>query len=265
MTPETLRRALCERLCTSIAVTAVPAGYAVSSPFTDRSGDPIEFYAVEDARGLRLEDDGDYLTGLIASGIDIDSGAWSALMAAILHDAEASRDAESYEIRTSAFHEDEIGERTVKFISALIRIRDLKLLTRQETGSTFRHDALAALHARFNAIADINERVPVGKAFSDFPSDAVILPRGPGTKAAIYFVSSNEHLLEADLLRSEAQRKKSTDFTVIALIEDLELPTISKRKFQRAQNRGLVMPIYRGDEDAAVERIAECIGVAEAA
>ena len=49
---------------------------------------------------------------------------------------------------------------------------------------------------------------------------------------------------------------KRDDFAVIALIEEPFLHSIARKKFQRAQNRSLSMPIFRGDEDAAMRFIA---------
>jgi hypothetical protein len=37
---------------------------------------------------------------------------------------------------------------------------------------------------------------------------------------------------------------------------------LSKKKFQRAQNRSLSMPIFRGDEDAAVGGIGRDLAIA---
>lgn len=41
----------------------------------------------------------------------------------------------------------------------------------------------------------------------------------------------------------------------MALIEDAEMSAISRRRFQRAQNRSIPMPIWLGDEEAAIKRI----------
>lgn len=263
MSPEVLQRSLCKAYCTGITVTPVPVGYAVSSPFSDRSGDRLGFYVVETADGLRIEDDGDYLATLIANGIDIDAGTRGKLLNAILTDGDAACDPHTYEISTKVFPENELMDRAIRFVSCLIRIRDLELLTRENVRSTFREDALNALQARLGDVANIDERQSIDEAFSDFPSDVVIRPKIEGRPAALYFVSANEHLLEADLLRSEARQKDRKDFSVIGLIEDLEIPTISKKKFQRAQNRGLVMPIFRGDEHAAIDRIFDTLEIKE--
>jgi hypothetical protein len=72
---------------------------------------------------------------------------------------------------------------------------------------------------------------------------------------AIYFVNTNDKLNEALLLQTDALRLQRTDFEVVALLEEPDLKMISRRRFQRAQNRSLAMPIFRGDEDAAMTMI----------
>jgi hypothetical protein len=252
----TLRERLCSTFCSSIEVVPAPCGLAVSTAFTDRSGDPLGFYLVEDADGYRIEDDGEYLSRLVALGVDVDVGTRSKLLDAILAQGGAVWDSDTYEIRTPSFPEEEIARRAIDFLSALIRLRDLELLTRDAVRSTFREDALAAMRLHFGRAANIGEGEPIDEALADFPADAVIRP-DQGRAAAVYFVTSNEHLMEAQLLQAEAERLRRRDFAVVALIESPEFPRLSRRKFQRAQNRALVMPIFRGDEQAAMRRIAQ--------
>ena len=147
------------------------------------------------------------------------------------------------------------------FLSSLIRVRDLELLTREIVRSTFRDDATAAIISRFGDVANINEDLPIDRDFGEFPADLVIIPKGDAPAAArpaaVYFVTVNDKLNEALLLQTEAQLKRRSDFEVIAMIEEPEMRAISRKKFQRAQNRSLVMPIFRGDEDAAMNMIGQ--------
>lgn len=255
ITPEQLKNALCATFCSAFEVHAVSTGYAVSSIFTDRSGDRIGLYVVAEDDGYRLEDDGEYLSRLVASGIEIDRGQRGQLLDAILESEQAYWDRSTFEIRTSVFGPAEIALRTGSFLSALIRARDLELITRELVRSTFREDAMNAIVERFEAVASVEEDAPVSKDFAEFPSDAVIRPKGAGRPGAIYLVSNNEKLDEALLLRQEARIKERTDFAVVALIEEADMRSISRRKFQRAQNRDLTMPIFRGDEEAALDQI----------
>jgi Domain of unknown function DUF1828 len=253
---EHLQRMLCSAFCAGFEVHPVASGYAISSLFTDRSGDPIGFFLGAGDNGYRLEDDGEYLSRLVASGVDIERGQRGHLLDAILEGGLAHWDRDTFEIRTGSFTETDLPRRVAGFLSALLRARDLELLTHDFVRSTFREDAMQAITERFESVANIDEDVPVHRDFADFPSDAIIKPKKNGRFGAIYFVSNNEKLGEALLLQQEARLKRRTDFSVVALIEEPEMPLISRRKFQRAQNRDLTMPIFRGDEEAALEQIA---------
>ena len=256
MRAENLKRQLCSIFCELIDVQPVPSGLAVSSAFEDNAGDPISFYLTASEDGFQIEDDGAYLSHLIARDIPIDEGTRGQLLDAILDRGGAYWDRETYEIRSTSFPEGEIARRAVDFLSSLIRVRDLELLTRNVVRSTFREDATAAINTRFGNVANIDEGKFISKDFAEFPADLVIRPNLPNAvPGAIYFVNTNEKLNEALLLKMDAELLNRTDFEVVALVEDPEMKMISRRKFQRAQNRSLSMPIFREDEDAAMTMI----------
>jgi hypothetical protein len=259
-----LKKQLCATFCDAISVNPVPCGLAISSAFEDLSGDPIGFYLIDvDGRYL-IEDDGSYLADLIARDIPIEQGTRGQLLDAILAQASASWDRETFEIRSTPFEEKDISGRVVSFLSSLIRVRDLELLTRDVVRSTFREDAIAAIEARFGNVANLNENSPINRDFAEFPADLVVSPKSEAHAArpgAIYFVNTNDKLNEALLLLMESYQLNRTDFEVVALIEEPDMKIISPRKFQRAQNRSLSMPIFRGDEDAAMTMIGRKLGI----
>lgn len=265
ITPEQLKKALCATFCSAFEVHVVPSGYAVSSIFNTQSGDRIGFYLVPEGDSYRLEDDGEFLSRLVAAGIEIEKGQRSQLLDAILDGENAYWERDTFEIRTTPFDETRIAEKAASFLSALIRARDLELLTRDLIRSTFREDALRAIVERFEPVANIDEDVAVHRDFADFPSDVVVQPKRSGQAGAVYLVSTNEKLGEALLLQQEARLKGRADFSVIALIEEPGMQFISRRKFQRAQNRDLAMPIFRGDEEAALDAIERKLGIKQSA
>jgi len=269
MQPELLKKQLCNTFCASINVRPVPSGLAVSSAFADHSGDPISFYVISLEDGeFRIEDDGAYLSHLIAKDIQIDQGPRAQLLDAILKQADSHWDRDTLEIRSSVFQESEISRRAVDFLSSLLRVRDLELLTREVVRSTFRSDATAAIQARYSEVANFNENTPIKPEFAEFPADLVITPKSSDAlKGAVYFVNSStpEKLTEALVLQMEAHSVVAArpdfkvDFKVIALLEEADMRGISPKKFQRAQNRSVVIPIFRGDEDASVLRIGRTL------
>lgn len=260
---EALRNNLCKTFSSSILVNPVPSGFAISTSFSDRSGDPLGFFVVESGDGFRIEDDGEYLARLVGSGIPIDQGQRAQLLEAILEQGGAFWDRDTYEIRSESFDKAQLGLRVTSFLSALIRVRDLELFTRDIVRSTFREDATAALEKMYGTVASFTENEAIDRTLSEFPADLVIRPKSQTAKSgALYFITSNEKLSEALLLQMEAELLRRDDFRIIALIEDSEMRMLSKNKFQRAQNRSLAMPIFRGDEHAAVGRIGRDLALA---
>lgn len=258
---------LCKAFCGGISVNPVASGYAISSPFEDASGDRISFYLAPSYDGYTIEDDGSYLAHLVAKDIPITEGTRGQLLDAILQQGKAYWDKETYEIKTSSFPESDVTQRVVDFLSSMIRVRDLELITREVVRSTFREDATSALAKRLGNLVTLNENEAINSRLAEFPADLVLRPRATvgGTAAALYFVNSNEKLGEALLLQMEAQNKKILDFKVVALIEEPDFKSIGRKKFQRAQNRDIAMPIFRGDEDAAVEMVGRAMGLPLAA
>lgn len=263
MRHEDIKKRLCSTFCGSIDVRAVPSGLAISSIFTDSSGDPIEFYLTSTGDGFRIEDDGSYLASLAARDIPIMQGQRLQLLDSILAEGGVFWDQDTLEIKTPDFQEGEISRRVVDFMSSLIRVRDLELLTREVVKSTFREDATSALELAFEGRASFAQDVPVSAEFAEFPADLVIRPKDANVEpTALYFVTNNDRLNEALLLQQEAMALGRSDLKVIALIEDPEMKQISRRRFQRAQNRSLAMPIFRGDEVAAIQSIGRRAGIA---
>lgn len=254
--PDALQKRLCAAFCGDINVNPVASGLAVSSAFKDNSGDRISFYLRETPDGLQIEDDGSYLAELIGRGVPIDQGTRANMLDAILSQAGAYWDRETYEIKSTTVAEADVAKRMIDFLSSLIRVRDLELFTREVVRSTFREDATSKIENAFGDMAELLEDKPVMSDLSEFPADLVIKPRLAGAlPGAVYFVNSNDKLNEALLLLMEGERAARSDFAVFALLEDANMTTLSRRRFQRAQNRSLKMPIFRGDEDAAMNFI----------
>lgn len=265
--PDILAERLCKTFCGGVTVNPVASGYAISSLFEDDSGDKISFYLSPSIDGYRIEDDGSYLAHLVAKDIPINEGMRGALLDSILERGHAYWDKETFEIKTSTFPEEDVSQRIIDFMSSMIRVRDLELLTREVVRSTFREDAINALSKRYGNVVTMEENSAVNGRYSEFPADLVLRPRATikGNPAAVYFVTSNDKLNEALLLLMEAQAKHDSDFKVVALIEEPDLKLINRKRFQRAQNRALPMPIFRGDEEAAVEMIGRSMGLPAAA
>lgn len=247
---------ICSAFCDELQVHPVPTGYAVSTVFTDASGDRITFYVVEDADGYRLEDDGDYLATLIARDMPFDQGSRGKLLDAILAEGQAYWDRDTYEIRTAAFASSNLSRRAIAFLSALIRTRDLMFLSRERVRSAFKEDVIAALRERLGDSIEIEEGVAPRPELKDFPADLVLRPtRGYGKVVSVYLAGTSDKLNEA-LVAWLDHGQRYDDLGMIAVLEDAELRNISRLRYQRAANRRLPIAIFRGDEAGAIQSIA---------
>ncbi len=251
---------ICSAFCGELQVHAVPSGYAVSTAFADASGDKITFYLTEGEDGWRAEDDGEYLSSLIARDIPFDQGPRAKVLDAILVEAGAYWDRDTYEIKTEAFSTTNVAQRSIDFLSALIRVRDIALWSRDRVRSAFRDDVIAAIKERLAGEVEIEENTAPRPDLKDFPADVLLRSRANGQTASVYLVSSSDKLNEA-LLAYREFGQHDPSLSVVALLEDAEFRNISRHKYQRAQNRSLPMALFRGDESAAIERIGQEMGV----
>lgn len=261
---QALEKELCATFCAGLEVHPVPSGYAVSSVFEDNSGDKITFYLVETPDGYRVEDDGDYLSTLMASDIRIDVGGRGSMLDAILADGGAYWDRETYEIRSSDFPPDQVANRAIRFLSSLIRVRDLALVTKDRVKSAFREDFLAAIGARFGDAIEVSENVAPANDLGEFPADVVLTPRGGGRVGAVYLINNTDKLNEALLAWREIEDYPGSNVAIMAVLEDRDMKNISRMKWQRAQNRRLPMPVFRDDENGMLSFIRKELELAVA-
>lgn len=255
-----LEKALCSSFCESIAVNPIPCGLAVSAFLEDESKDKIGFYIVEDDDGVHLEDDGNYLSELVAKGIDLEKGTRANFISSVLSKADAFIDQDTYEIKTHSFSPTLVARQAPNFMAALFRVRGVDYWTQDRIASTFKEDVYNALVEKIGSAANVAKDSVVDAAFSDFPSDITVTPiHSSDKKTAIFTVSSSEKLTEALALKQETIIKKRDDIEVVAIIETMD--GISTRKFQRAVNRSVAFSIYKGEEVAAIDRVISASGL----
>lgn len=255
-----LAETICSAFCGELQVHTVATGYAVSTAFADASGDKITFYLTESEDGWRAEDDGEYLSNLIARDVPFDQGPRAKVLDAILLEASAYWDRDTFEIKTEPFPNEALSQRSIEFLSALIRVRDIALWSRDRVRSAFRDDVIAAIKDRLSNQVEIEENAPPRPDLKDFPADILLRSRNDQQVASIYLVTTSDKLNEA-LLAYREFGQHDPAISVVALLEDAEFKNISRQRYQRAQNRSLPMALFRGDEGAAIERIGLEMGV----
>lgn len=241
--------ALRRTFCASLDVAPVPVGYAVSTGFMLPDGDPLSFYVIaEDDGTFVLEDDGLTLPTAIASGLDLKSSVREGLLRGILAD-EGLHFGTDWTIRSEALSEAEVGAASMRFVSGLIRTRDLTLLSRENVAASFAEDVRQVLAEKLPNDLVIDEEDRSADAGSP---DVVLRRRSTGLKAArIYAAGADLRLMDAVV---EYQALHLGDAPVIAVV-DRRRSRVSERRFNTATNKGLPMAVVDGPDDSWVDRV----------
>lgn len=250
---------ICKAFCDTVAIHDVPVGLAVSTTVASINGDPVGFYIVgplDDGR-YRLEDSGLLVPYLHAAGADFDNQTRREAFDELLAQHHAAFDEDIMEIVTEPMVQADVPSGALRFVSLLLRVSDLVLMAQEKAASTFKDDAAHRIKERLAGQARIREGEPLSASLSDWEPDLVIEaePRDP---VAVFLIQTEYRILEALLLHSEAINAGAAA-KVVALLE--RESSISQKTRIRAHNRLDVVPIYEGDEQSAINRIAvEAVG-----
>lgn len=257
-----MKDALCKAFCDNLRVRSVPAGFAVSTVFLGPDGDRIGFYVRREERGLyRLEDDGTTLPMLEASGLDFGSGSRAEAMRALLGEYGVSIDKGGREFFMNRVKEDALPATAMRFVAFSLRVRDFALMTEARVLSTFRDDVRKLLGETLAGRARVEERAAVTPKLTDFLADFV-LHSDNRPPVGVFLGMSDARVLEAVLVQFRARYETQDNCAIIALLEQSRNITQSVR--QQAMNRLTAVADFRGDEIAAVQRIArEALGFTE--
>jgi Domain of unknown function DUF1828 len=246
---------LCMAFCNEISVADVPVGYAVSTAFRRADGDPIEFFIITKNQlpGLyRLEDDGQTIPYLEACGVDFDTQMRAKAFDTLLAEYGAEFDKDEAVIHTPNVPYKEMPRAALRFVALLLRVSDFLLLTQEHIENTFREDAAKRIRETIGDRAGISENLPASDRLGEVVPDMVI--RAPNRDpVAVFFGQSIQKVNEAIFLQMAALYEAREALSVVALLEAEN--SVSRDLRQRAANRLSAVPVYRGDEIAAIQRI----------
>jgi hypothetical protein len=256
-----VKEALCQAFCGDLKLTDVPVGYAVTTTFRRDDGDSVAFYIVRDKSrpGIyRIEDDGATVAFLEGAGVDFSTETRSEAFQTLLEAHQVEFDEDEMLLHTDAMPEADLPRAAMRFLSLMLRINDFLLLTRDKVASTFKEDAAARIIERLEGKAIVEQDKPVSPSLSDTVPDMVIR-RANRAPVAVFFGSSAQRVNDAIFLQMQALYELHEQVQVIALLERENVINHDLRR--RAANRLAAVPIYRGDETTAINRIErEVIG-----
>lgn len=254
-----MKEQICKAFCNGITVREVPAGLAISTIFTGSDGDPIGFYIRKNPANsmFSIEENGMIYPSLDAN-IDLQGGPRLEALHDLQNEYGVVLDEDEKEFHIENIAEHDLPYQAMKFVSFLLRVGDLALLNETRVASTFHHDVEKMLRETVGDKAIIAERTPISSRLTDFVPDFVITANGR-PPVALFLGASDARVLEALFIQMRAQYEVKEPCSVIALLEHGKSVTRTVR--QQAANRLNAVAEFRGDEVAAIQRIAkEAIG-----
>lgn len=248
---EDIHATLRSALCAPLEVAPVPIGFAINTGFPLPDGDMLSFYLVADEDGrFHLEDDGLTMPNAIASGLDLKSPIREGLLRGLLSDEGARLD-DDLTIRSLPFSGDAIGLASMKFISALIRTRDLTLINRENVAASFADDLRRDLAKQLpdDLILESDKRTtdPVAPDF-------ILRVKDTHKKAArIYAAGADLRLMDALV----GYRTANEDDSPVIAVVDRRRGRVSEKRFNAATNLGLPMAVVDGSNNDWIPRVVD--------
>jgi len=257
-----VKEELCQAFCNELTVRDVPFGLAVSTAFTFPDGDRIGFYVKRhDGGAFEIQDSGLVFPSLEASGLDLRNKSRLEAFQSLMLEYGAFLDENDMEFRLAGDSQAQLPAAALRFVSFLLRVGDLLLLAEDRVASTFRLDVERILRERIGEGALIRERQPISANLSDFVPDYLIEATGR-EPVALFLGTSDARVLEAMFVQMRAEHEEHVSVKIVALIEREKMIGAAVR--QQAMNRlDAVLP-FRGDEAAAIGRVAKEAGLGHA-
>ncbi len=250
-----MKEALCQAFCNDLSVRSVPAGLAISTGFLGYDGDKIGFYVVDAERAplKRIEEGGTTLAMLEGSGVDFRSETRRDALESLLTEYGVTFDDQDCNFYIDNLRENDVPRAALRFVNFSLRVQDFLLMTEYRVASTFRDDAARELHKVVGDRARITEGEAIAPALADCPADFVLRASGR-PPVGIYLGTGDNRVYEAILVHMRARHEANIDCFVTVLVE--KLSAVSSWVRQQALNRLAAFAEFRGDEEAAIERIA---------
>jgi hypothetical protein len=260
-----MRKELCRAFCDEISVRDVPVGLAISTAFHRMDGDAVGFYVVNDRARTgfaHLEDDGTTIPYLEASGVDFETQTRQVAFQELLGEYGAEFDDDDAVIRTPAIKEADLPRAAMRFVALLLRLSDFLLIRQEHVESAFKEDAAKRIKDAVGNRAVIEEGEPVNSRLKEVTPDLVLHASGRDP-VAVFLANSPQRMNDAIFLQMAALYEARQSISVIALLE--RETSVSRDLRQRAANRLATVPVYSGDEEAAIQRIErEVVGTDKA-
>jgi len=252
---------ICKAFCQPIALHSLPIGYALRTPYRGTDCDPITICIRRDDAAseerFRLEDDGQTIGFLEASGVDFDTDSRFTALAEMLREHDAYYDQDEVLIHTQYLDPSEIPSACVRFTALLLRLNDLLLLAPGRVRRTFFEDVVELVKDQFGETA-VQLRAPLNAAMKDYIVDIIV--RSPdGRTLAIYAATSETKALEALLFSRECKDQNVPNVRSMLILENPKPRDIRNRTLTRVMNSDILLASMEGEEIAIKRKISESL------
>jgi len=250
-----IQERLCSAFCNELSVRKVPIGYAVGTSFQGMNDDLVGFYiqGPNNRGSYRIVDNALLVPTLESMGAEVSSNATrKQAFESLLESHDVQFDEQTGELLTDYVSDVDLPDRAIKFLSFMLRVQDLVFMSQDRAASTFKEDAKRQIEESLKGRAEVvsNDFI-VDDRLSEWPADMGIRAanRAP---VAIFLSQTDAHVFEALLLQAYALQE-NIPCSVVALLERNN--SISVKTLTRAANHLDALPIFRGSETEAVNRI----------
>lgn len=251
----------CEAFCARITLKEVPIGYVIRTPFFRGPNDPIAVYARrchDNPHEYRLEDDGQTIAYLEASGADLDSQTRYETFVSILRDENAMYSEEESLIHSRVMHESKIADACVSFSEMLLRVCDLSVLSTNRVRNTFKEDLIDLVEQQFGPTSDIIFNAPLIESLKDYIIDIVV--KSPDGRAlAIYAGTSELKALEALLFSREAAAQDISKLRTMLILEQSKPAEIKQKTLSRVMNSDIILAAMDGESVAVRKKMRQSL------
>lgn len=222
-------------------------GFAIRTPFRTADGDAVALYARRDpdfSGRYRFEDDGATLADLQEEGFSLENEARSAEFHRLLAEYGCHYDEGEVLIHTDYLSEEQLPAYFLKFMALMVRLGDLRMLSRTVVRDTFKADLQEFVEETFEGMATVERDASPVSSLSDYVADVVV--RGPDSTLAIYAGTTEVKALEAFVLWQELERQGLTGVIPMVVFERAKPTTIKARTMARLMNSNVSLGSLEG-------------------
>jgi hypothetical protein len=250
---EDLKKNICTAFCDSVAVRPFDGGLAVGMPYSNRYGDRIGVYVLDDNNGLyKLVDHALTISYLEADGVNFESASRRQALYELLAEYRAQFDEEMGEVFLDGVDASNLPKAVLDFSALLLRINDLFWLASDRVRNTFRDDIKEKLRKEFGTRAIILEDEPVTASLNEITPDMVL--RAHGRDPVALFIATDEaKLWQAMHLRFIADYEQHFPLSVVVLLQ--RESSVSSKVRIKADNRLDATLRYEEEPELAIQRL----------